>query len=407
MARNSGTRAKTARRIGVAVLVGFLLSSLSVGARADTKKNLSKAQAELDALLDRIDRTKQELEQQQAKVDAVQADLNRVAGALDDAQTAYDQIQGQVMATRIAYADVQSHYHRIRARLDARARSAYENGPAGDLSIILGSGSLSDLSDAVEYMSRVSESDTRLANEVQNQANALKAKRNDLEDLRAQQADILVEFQRQEGIIDAKFDEQQELLNERQDILNRLTGDQAQVEDLISKYKKKLRAEALARARAATHGGPVEGSGPGPLYVCPVDQPRAYGDSFGAPRYAGGYHPHAGNDIMANEGTPVRAPFDGVVEEHYNTLGGNAIIETGANGYIYGAHLSAYGATGQVGKGEIIGYVGNTGDAMGGPMHLHFEWHPNVIPSNPYRSIYGYTVIGSAVDPYPYLNEVC
>ncbi len=30
-----------------------------------------------------------------------------------------------------------------------------------------------------------------------------------------------------------------------------------------------------------------------------------------------------------------------------------------------------------------------------------------MIPSNPYRSVYGYTVIGSAVDPYPYLNLVC
>ncbi|HEX9377328.1 MAG TPA: peptidoglycan DD-metalloendopeptidase family protein [Actinomycetota bacterium] len=407
MAKDRRTRARTARRICAAVLSLFLLSGLSAGARADTKKDLSNAEAELNALEDRIDQSKQALEDQQAKVDAVQADLNKVAGALDDAQTQYDAIQGQVMATRIAYQDTRAHYRRVRSRLDARARSAYENGPAGDISIILGSGSISDLSDAVEFMSSVSENDTELAADVQNQSNALRDKRNDFEALEARQADILLEFQRQEGIIDAKFDEQQQLLNERQDIVNGLTADQNRVLEIIAKYKKKLKAEALARARAATHGGPVAGGGPGPLYVCPVDQPRGYGDSFGAPRYAGGYHPHAGNDIMAPEGTPVRAPFDGVVEEDYNGLGGNAIIEHGADGWIYGAHLSAYGATGQVAKGEIIGYVGNTGDAQGGPMHLHFEWHPNVIPSNPYRSIYGYTVIGSAVDPYPYLNEIC
>jgi murein DD-endopeptidase MepM/ murein hydrolase activator NlpD len=187
-----------------------------------------------------------------------------------------------------------------------------------------------------------------------------------------------------------------------------LDADRAKATSLYDQLKKKLKAEERAAALAATHGGPTPNDGPGPLYVCPVDQPHAYGDSFGAPRSAGGYHPHAGNDILAPEGTIVRAPFDGTVELDPNGLGGNAIIEHGADGWIYGAHLSRYGATGAVHTGDIIGYVGNTGDAQGGPYHLHFEWHPNVIPANPYRSIYGYTVIdGSAIDPYPYLNEVC
>jgi murein DD-endopeptidase MepM/ murein hydrolase activator NlpD len=138
-----------------------------------------------------------------------------------------------------------------------------------------------------------------------------------------------------------------------------------------------------------------------------VDQPRAYGDSFGAPRYAGGYHPHAGNDILAPQGTPIRATFDGVAAADPTGLGGNSVIVTGAEGWTYNAHMVSYGTLGSVSAGTIIGYVGNTGDAAGGPTHDHFEWHPNVMPPNPYRSVYGYTVIGSAIDPYPYLNQVC
>jgi murein DD-endopeptidase MepM/ murein hydrolase activator NlpD len=143
---------------------------------------------------------------------------------------------------------------------------------------------------------------------------------------------------------------------------------------------------------------------------CPVSGPHAYSDSFGAPRYAGGYHPHAGVDIMAPLGTTIVAPFAGRVTKDYNGLGGNAFLLYGSQGYTYGAHLENYASpfpTGSVSAGTLIGYVGNTGDARGGPTHLHFEWHPNVIPAHPYRSAYGYTVINGAIDPYPYLNQVC
>jgi peptidoglycan hydrolase CwlO-like protein len=161
-----------------------------------------------------------------------------------------------------------------------------------------------------------------------------------------------------------------------------------------------------------TGGGDTGGSSGGtsndhPFANCPVDQPHAYGDSFGAPRYAGGYHPHAGNDIMAPEGTPIRATFDGSAAADPNGLGGNAVIVTGSEGWTYNAHMVSYGTLGSVSAGTIIGYVGNTGDAAGGPTHDHFEWHPNVIPANPYRSVYGYTVINGGIDPYPYLNQVC
>ena len=84
------------------------------------------------------------------------------------------------------------------------------------------------------------------------------------------------------------------------------------------------------------------------------------------------------------------APFDGIAEAGHNWLGGNAVYVRGENGYVYNAHLSAYGKLGEVKAGDVIGYVGSTGDA-GGP-HDHFEWHPGN---------------GSAVDPYPYLMAVC
>jgi len=130
----------------------------------------------------------------------------------------------------------------------------------------------------------------------------------------------------------------------------------------------------------------------GILKRCPVAGPHEVFDNFGVwvikpdvPK-----HIHQGNDIMAATGTPIVAPFDGVAVASPNELGGLAVKVFGEAGFVYNAHLSAYAHLGKVRTGEVIGYVGSTGDA-GGP-HDHFEWHPGN---------------GSAVDPNPYLSAVC
>ena len=144
--------------------------------------------------------------------------------------------------------------------------------------------------------------------------------------------------------------------------------------------------------RSTSSSKPKTTTAKSPFAICPVRGSGYFADDFGAPRYAGGYHPHQGNDIFAPAGTPIVAPFDGVALRTPNVLGGNAVKVLGQFGYVYNAHLAAYGKTGPVRMGEIVGYVGNTGDALGGPPHDHFEWHP---------------AGGPAIDPFPFLLEVC
>ena len=111
--------------------------------------------------------------------------------------------------------------------------------------------------------------------------------------------------------------------------------------------------------------------------------------------------------MFAQVGTPIVAPFDGTAIATPNGLGGNAVIVYGPEGYVYNAHLSAYGKLGAVKMGTVVGYVGNTGDAMGGPYHDHFEWHPATLPGRPWASPFGFGEVDGAVDPYPYLEAVC
>ena len=126
--------------------------------------------------------------------------------------------------------------------------------------------------------------------------------------------------------------------------------------------------------------------------VCPVDRPHHYVDDFGAPRWVGGFHRHQGIDIFARRGTPIRAPFDGRVETSGNWMGGIQLYVYGKKGFVFNGHLDRVGKTGMVKAGDIVGYVGNTGDARGGSTHDHFEWHPGG---------------GPAVDSFRLLNQAC
>lgn len=123
------------------------------------------------------------------------------------------------------------------------------------------------------------------------------------------------------------------------------------------------------------------------VMVCPVVGGSAYGDTWGAPRSGG--RRHQGVDMVAPVGTLLVAVADGIVEQRTNVLGGITVTLTGDNGnrYYY-AHLAGWeGEPGRVAQGQVIGYVGDTGNATGIP-HLHFEIRPyGGVPVNPTPSV--------------------
>jgi murein DD-endopeptidase MepM/ murein hydrolase activator NlpD len=133
-------------------------------------------------------------------------------------------------------------------------------------------------------------------------------------------------------------------------------------------------------------------------YVFPVYGPASFTDDFQAPRAATGWH--HGNDIFAPAGAPILAVTDGTLFlVGWNDLGGNRLWlrDNQGNEYYY-AHLSAFSPLafdGSVVKaGDVIGFVGTTGDAVGTPPHLHFEIHPAALLGLGYDGV---------INPYQYL----
>ncbi len=380
----------------------------SVPVRADTKSKLAAAEAALNRIIaDAASAAKQR--------DILQGELDVLASKIDANQGSLEQTQAQVIDTQKEMQKLARQILAQQAVLDQRARAAYESGPGGSLEFFLGAQSMSDLQDRVQIVDAAAQSDRQIIDGMTQSRNELHNREVRLQALQASLRKKEAALESYRRAVDTKFAEQSTLIA-------RLATDQSDAEKLVSHLKAQLHAEYLAALRRAQearqrqqqqNGGSSGGGSSGGNWVsgiivrCPVAGSHAYGDSFGAPRYFGGYHPHAGNDILSPLGTPIVAPFDGVAADGFNPAGGNTVVVTGSQGYVYNAHLSRFAATGHVSTGTVIGYVGNTGDAQGGPTHDHFEWHPYSIPSNPWRSPYGYTVISGAIDPYPYLNAVC
>jgi murein DD-endopeptidase MepM/ murein hydrolase activator NlpD len=117
-------------------------------------------------------------------------------------------------------------------------------------------------------------------------------------------------------------------------------------------------------------------------YMFPVGGNAVFGDSYGGLRtdVPGGWH--HGDDIFAPLGTPVIAVADGTLNRiGWERLGGWRLwVRDRAGDEFYYAHLSGYSplalSGGSVHRGEVIGFVGNTGDAFTTMPHLHFEIHP-------------------------------
>jgi len=136
-------------------------------------------------------------------------------------------------------------------------------------------------------------------------------------------------------------------------------------------------------------------------YVFPVYGPVSFTDTFGAFRGDVPGNWHHGDDIFAPLGAPILACADGIVFSiGWNEIGGNRLwLRDSQGNEFYYAHLSAFSPLAKNGRhvkaGEVLGFVGNTGDAAGTPTHLHFEVHPASL------IFMGYD---GAVDPTTYLT---
>lgn len=328
--------------MGLALVASLLLAALcSQPSGADTSSDLQAAKDRLASL---------------------QSELTRLAEEWSQAQTRLATTQARLADTRARVVRLEARLGDLQDRLGMQARLAYESGGTGALTSLLSSGSFAEFSDRMEFMDRISAADADLMVDARVTREQLRREQHSLTSLAAEQAYAVAALQAQKSAIDARLSE-------------------------VSSLVAQLREQLAEQSR-----GPVLPGG-NPLQTCPVPG-ASFTDDFGAPRSGG--RTHQGNDLLAPFGTPIHAAQAGRFTRNYNGLGGiGSIVFADSGDYTYYAHLEGYAGVpdgAHVAAGTVIGYVGNTGDAQGGPPHLHFEYHPGG---------------GAAVDPYPYLIALC
>lgn len=386
----------TAKRIlgALSALLALLIFALAVFPASPA---LAVSQAEIDALEEQRDALKAERESMQADIDALkneQAGILEQKRALDEQNEVYRQelelIEEQVsLYTRLvdekaaelekATADEAEQL----AIYKQHVRAMEENGEYTYLSIIFGSKSLSQLMSNLDMIGEIMDADKRIYDQYT-------AARENAEEIKAEYettlsalADKQAEYEAEKADLEAKIAEANDMIAQLEEEINTnydlylevLAQEEALESDIQNMIAEMERQEAAnSITSTGTYIWPLPGYSPGSAYgwrMHPIYHEMRF---------------HAGEDIGAPSGTPILAADSGmatVIPDNGNGYGNYIMINHGGGRVTLYAHMSGFAISNgeTVSQGQVIGYVGSTGNSTG--PHLHFEVRVNGATTDP------------------------
>lgn len=328
----------------------------------------------------------------QGDITTLQARQVRIETDLARKREELARLQDALRKERIRLVRLRAKLAEAKAALAERLVELYKADQPDMVTVILEAEGFADLLERTEFMQRVGEQDARIIDRVRRAKAASVAAEKRLDRLEQRQREVTaVVARRREEVVAIKErlverrDEYQDVRSDKHQALVSTRADRRELEGhLAALEKEQAKVQARLAAAASAGGAPAgpirQGSG---SFIWPIN--GAFTSPFGI-RWG---RLHAGIDIAAPEGTPIRAADSGRVALASWTGGyGNytCVQHSGSVSTCY-AHQSRYGtsAGASVSRGQVIGYVGNTGHSFGA--HLHFEVR----------------VGGSPVDPMGYL----
>ena len=360
------------------------------------------------AWADRLGERRSDLQNAKAQLRGLQGQLDSLAGAYMKAEARLYELDGAVAKLEKDQARTEADLTKAQDQAQRRLVQLYK-GKRGSLPVLLEAvfeeRDLSAVLDRVTMLNRVAEQDSTVFQQVERHLTEVKGIKADLGARRTEQAAKARELEQTQANMESRL---QASTVEYQRLKREVAAlEEAERQAALAAQQAAARARDAAAQAQRTSRGNQNGGGSSSTaaaapaastnsrgFVFPVAGPHSYINDWGFARSGG--RSHKGTDIMAPRGTPVVAVVSGTISKtgYGSGLGGTTIWLRGSNGssYYY-AHLesiaSGIRAGTSVRAGQVIGGVGNSGNARGGATHLHFEIHPGG---------------GGAVNPYPILR---
>ena len=383
------------RKLGaVSALLALVIFALAI---LPVSPALAVSQSEIDALEEQRDELKAEREGMQAEIDALkdeQAGVLEQKRILDEQNEVYRQelelIEEQVSLYTRLVEEKAAELEKAMAAEDEQlatyrqhVRAMEENGKYTYLSIIFGSRSLSELMSNLDMIGEIMEADKRIYDQYT-------AARENAEEIKAEYEATLEQLNNKQAEYEAEKAELEEKIAEASAMISQLEEEissnyelylevlaqeealEGDIQSMIAELERQEAANSITST--GTYIWPLPGYSPGSAYgwrMHPI---------FHEMRF------HAGEDIGAPSGTPILAADSGVatvIPDNGNGYGNYIMINHGGGRVTLYAHMSAFAISGgaTVAQGQVIGYVGSTGNSTG--PHLHFEVRVNGATTDP------------------------
>jgi len=381
----------------LALWVVLPVGSLGQARLSEIQGKIEATQRRLDPLKGRervltteISRYNSRIRELQGSITELTTRVTRIQVDLDRKQALLSRLQSDLRYQRARQARLRARLKFARATLSRRLVELYRSDRPDLVTVILNAKGFADLIEREEFIRRVGEQDRRIIDVVAAaKADATESAQRlaGLEERqRAITAEVLADRNELASARSQLIDRRQGYASQRSrraSVLGRVRSQRRELDVRLGDLEAqeaKIR-NALAVAAGNLPAGPVR-AGSGSM-VWPITGPIT--TLFGAPRPG---RTHGGLDIAAPGGTPIRAADAGTVSltQGITESGGYGIftcITHSATVATCYAHQSRFGTTqgARVAKGEIIGYVGNTGNSFGD--HLHFEVRVNGVKVDP------------------------
>jgi len=347
------------------------LQSRISGARAKIGDKRGKERV----LTTRITSSSRRINRLAQRQSTIEVDLNAKRNELERLRT-------DLRTERARIVRLRNRLGTARTLLRGRMVEIYKVGQPDVLTVVLNSEGFADLLERAEFIKRISAQDRRVITIVQTaKAEAVGSEKRLDRFERRQQTVTEIVLKRRDEVAGVK-NQLVSVRARRSALLRDVRSDRQGLEEHVDNLEK-ASAKIARQLNKAQQGGGTSNLGGGGAWIWPVNG-RISG-VFGEQRPG---HIHAGIDVAAPGGTPIRAAANGkvVLLQGTGASGGygnyTCVQHTGSLSSCY-AHQSRFGTTSgaRVRQGQVIGYVGNTGNSFGA--HLHFEARVNGSPVQP------------------------